>query len=782
MYNLKIAFRNPRRNGIYSIINIIGLTISLTACILITLWVQNELSFDKIHKKGDRIYRIVSQLSSQTAIWSVSPAPLGIYAKEDIVGVENYCRTSNYLPEGYISYEDKKFYDLSMLAVDSSFFEIFDFRMLEGEKKTPFPDSYSAIISKSKSGMLFGDENPIGKSLKSSYGITLHVSGIIDDIPDNSSIQADILIPFQLLNVIYNDGITLDDNWGKYDYATYLVLSQQASIDDISGKLADKLNDLSKKYGGSGEITTSLQPLYQMHLYSLSGEPRGMRSIYIFSGIAILILIVSCINYVNLVTARANKRGDEIAIKKIMGAEKRTLFVQLIAEMVILAIISLLTATLLIYLVMPFYNELCGKELTLNFFSFSTLSIYVLTLLITVRLAGLYPALTLIGFKPTYAFQPRGLARNKALFRKVLIVLQFAFSVGLVMVTIVLTTQVRYMRKANLGYDKENMLVVNLMNTTYHTVKDRLSAFPEIIDMTAAAYGHRGSTAFQGIRKKTTGEAANFMTYFVDTSYFSTMKIPFIEGRGFTSDMSEESLKLSAIVNEAGAKVLGQGESVVGTRVDKGYADIFEIVGVVKDYSYESLHSEIKPLILFYHPLMLRHLYIKTLPDNAEKLVTEVEKMWKEYNPDYNFSYRFLDDDFDMVYKSELRTNLLFTIFSLIAILISCLGLFGLITFSTEAKAKEIGIRKALGASVRSIVSILTKDFLFLLGVAVVVVLPITYYLLERVLQNYAYRIDITWRMFVLAMLIVVVVTLLTVGGKAIIAARANPVKAMKAE
>lgn len=784
MYSLRIAFRNLRRNGVYSIINIVGLAVGLVACILIILWVQDELSFDRMHKKGKNIYRVLCQMEKDGQLWQVAPAPLGKYAKENIPEVKDYCRMSYYLPSGYLEYNSVKFHDVRLLAVDSSFFNVFDFRLIEGNLNQPFPDVHSAIVSKSKAKAIFGDENPIGKTLKASFGPTFHIAGIMEDMPENSSIRADMLLRFDLLNMfeLEWEGKRMDEHWTKFNYITYLLLNDNADLDKINDVFMQKLQEQARLYGSTAQLTTRLQPLYSMHLYSLTGAPAGMKNVYIFSAIAFLILVIASINYINLVTARSSRRSKEVAIRKIMGAGKLKLFGQSMLEMVILVLVAMVLATAIIYLIIPLYNELSGKNLKFSLLSLATLKIYLYTVLATICLAGIYPALSLISFKATAAFKSGSSVKNKALFRRILVVVQFVFSIGLIMANIVLSSQLSYMRRVDLGYDKENVFMVWLNKAKYDLAKERLKNVPGVIGVTGSSYNNMGSVSFNTLKKITSSEPFVFQTIVVDTSYFSVMNIPFVEGGGYQQSMSLQSLGEGIIINEAGAKKIGDGNPVVGMKLDGYGGDHYEILAVTKDFNYQSLHEEIKPLVTFYKPGLMSYLYVKVLPNNAEKVIAEVKKIWEEYNPDYSFSYNFIDENFDRMYKSEIKSGQLFSAFAIIAVLISCLGLFGLITYTAESKIKEIGIRKTLGASVTNVVVMLSKEFLLLVAIAALIVFPVSYYLLQQLLQGFVYRVGISWWMFAVTAVVVLVLTVLTVSAQALRAARANPVKAIKTE
>lgn len=779
-YNLKIAIRNIHRNGMYSVINIGGLAISLVVCILISLWVKDELSYDRFYKSGDRIYRVLNQNKTSLNYWEWSPAPLASFMQTEVPQIEEYCRTGNYSNQcSFLDYEKTKFSDLSITAVDTSFFSMFDVTLVSGNQHNPLPDDLAMIISESKAKLFFGNEDPIGKTLKASNGINFTIAGVMKDIPENSSVKTDILVRFDVQQRTFQGNGNwkqIEEDWGSYFYPTYFKLAVGANPEIIAEKMVEKKNSPNTGY--------RLQPLLEMHLYNLSGQPDALKTSILFSAIAILILAVACINYINLVTAQANKRSREIGVRKIVGAKKSNLFGQLMGETAIVLVFAMAIATALIYLLLPYYNNLAGKNMHFSLFDSSTLLIYLAVGVITLFLAGLYPAFSLASFRPTDAFSSSSRGKGKSLFRKILVVSQFAFSGALIVATIAMSSQLRYMQNMNPGYNKVNILTVGLPGATggqYRTLMERLSSEPAILGTSASGfYKMMGQGERSDIWKDKDGHSPNFAWTMVDPGFFSLMGIPVVEGNSFRKD-GDNMYQRGVILNETAAKLIGGGKSVVGMNLSFGGGDN-EIVGVVKDFNFESLHTEIKPLVVSCVTEWEQFLYVKVAPGKAKQAIAAVEKVWKEYNPDYDFKYSFLDDDFDALYKSDVRNGKLFTIFAIIAILISCLGLFGLVTYTAATKTKEIGIRKVLGASVSSIVSMLSKEFLILVGISMVIAFPLAYYWLDKMLQDYAYRISLGWWMFALAGLIIIILTLLTVGWRAIKAATANPVKSIKTD
>jgi ABC-type antimicrobial peptide transport system permease subunit len=780
MYNLKIAFRNLSRNGVYSTVNMVGLTVSLLACILTTLWIQDELSYDRFHKDGEQIYRVLFRRQGNVDYWQSTPAPLAAFIKPDIPEITEYCRMGWYY-YSYLDYNNVKFRNLKGYAVDTSFFEMFSFQLVNGNPTQLFPDDLSIILSKTQSEKIFGEEDPIGKTLIASNGFTFHVTGVMKDFPDNSSLEADFLVRFDVQQRTYpGNGYwkEIEEDWGNYHYFTYLKLIPNSNIASITERMNEKADRINEDMFADFR----LQPLYEMHLYASNGEPEGMKNVYIMSIIAALILGIACINYINLVTARASRRGRETAVRKIMGARKRTLLQMFLSEPAILLFCSLILTVFLIHLLLPFFNEISGKNLLFTF-NLSVVLIYLFVALIVLLFAGAYPAFMLSSFNPLYIFRVER-KKKAVLLRKILVVLQFAISTALIIATITLTLQLRYMQNLNPGYSKENILMTYAGNigSHYQTVKQRLLEESTILDVsTSSLQNMRTQGSRTDIWKdEETGQWPIFHQADVDAGFFALMDIPIVEGRDFTfqPEINDENWWMPGIiVNETAAKLIGNGQSVVGMKLQ--YKNDIEIIGVVKDFSFLTLKENVQPLVVWYTPFD-SYIYVKIAQGSIEKSIAVIEKIWKEYNPDYEFNYNFINDDFDRMYKTDIRMNKLFSIFAIIAILISCLGLFGLVTYTAETKTKEIGIRKVMGASIASIIKMLSKEFLILVGISLCIAFPLSYYWLEKMLQNYAYRINISWLVFVVAGMITLILTLLSVGWKALHAATKNPVKALK--
>ena len=782
-YNFKISFRSLLRNGLYSIINIGGLAISLAVGIIIMLWVWDELSYDRFHKHANDLY--VTNTVMNDIYWASTPPALAWHAKAEFPEIVNACRTGGY-GQNIIQYESGKFQHIGVLAADSTFFTMFDFPIYSGsfhDQLKLYPDNESAIISESKAKIIFGDKNPIGEIIKMDNLGNFHVVGIMKDFPKNSTIQADIIIPFAIVQRDWGDK-PMDDNWSGFGYNTYFQLAKGTNSSVFAGKLTEMVQRVTGSNGGEGEqyLRFALQPVKDLHLYGTDRRPAAMEKVRLFAIVAVFILIIACINYVNLVTARAGKRNKEMGLRKLFGAKRGNLVFQLMGETLLLLTAAFIVSIILTYLLLPLFNQLSGKEMELQLFSGRTLAVYGVSLLGILILAGIYPAIFLASFRPMETIKT-SISNNRSRhgwFRKMLVVLQFVCSVVLILSTIAIKQQLDFLRQKDLGYDKEYVFTMPTVMKygSYETWKSELMKNHAITGVALAradnmaAAGGRSGIPWVGKNKDVT-----FMVLFATYDLIKTMDIPLIAG-----DMPLIADESNVLLNETAVKAM-ELKNPVGVRL--GTNEKYSTVsGVVKDYNFEALNQPIRPLMIqCSNDLnLLSYTYIRTTAIGAKKAVEHAEKLWKEANPNDDFIYSFLDDNFDKLYRSDIRSGQLFSIFSVIAILISCLGLFGLVTYMAETKTKEIGIRKVLGAKVSNIVNMLLKEFLLLVGISMLIAFPLAWYWMNNMLQDYAYRIEISWWMFALTGLIAVVLVLLTIGWQAIKAATANPVKSIKTE
>jgi len=783
----KLTFRNLRKSKTYSIINITGLAVSLAASILLLLWAKDEISFNGFHKNIDNLYTVASRFApdGKEIIWGTTSAPLAIFAKKELPEVQDVCRITDNGDVSLYEYNNKKFLESGGGLVDASFFTMFSFPLIKGDPNHPFTDDLSIIVSQTTAKKIFGDADPIGKSLTADDKKIYHVTGVMQDMPANSNIKYNILFNFDLLKRNY-DGKgywkSLNEDWGNYNYSTYLLLKPGVNATAVGKKMA-AIHRKNQDVEFTKSLVYLVNPLSNLHLYGNDGKNNGMTIVRVFFIVAIIILLIACINYVNLVTARATKRAKEISMRKIIGASKSNLFRQFLGESLVLFIISLLVATGLIYIVMPLYNDIAGKQIVFHVFSTEVLMVYGITLLATFVLAGIYPAITLSSFKPLEAIKGKisGVG-SKGGFRKVLVTVQFTFSIILIVSTIIIGKQLHYIRQKNLGYDKENILTINMgeINSHYDAAKADLLKQPGILAVTAAGadiLNTGSSTGDADWDGKKPGETFIINQMSVEQNFLSVLNLKLAQGKGFSGTKADST---NYILNETAVAAMGIKDPV-GKRFT--FHDTRgTIVGVVKDFHFKDMHNKIEPAILFYNPGWRWKMYIKTNGRDAPKAIAAAEKLWRQYNPNYPFEYTFLDDSFNNLYKSDTRIGKLFNCFAVITILISCLGLFGLVTYTAESKVKEIGVRKVLGANVGQIVNMLSKEFLQLIIISAVIAFPAAWLGLTRFLQGYAYQTDLSWWAFALAGIITFVIAIVTISFQAIKAALANPVKSLRTE
>lgn len=781
----KTAWRNLMKNKFYTGINIFGLAIGLAVGIMILLWVQNELSYDSFNKNADNIYKINSHLGSGTGaqIWSSAPAPLAVFCKQSIPDVANAVRLKKRYDQLLFTNGNNKFLETNTAFVDPSFFSVFSFDLLKGNPAQPFNGDNSIVITASTAKKYFGNDDAVGKILKTDKD-NFVVSGVLKDFPENSSINFDMLFPMSLFAKNFGGNgtwKTIDEDLGNYQYDIYLQLQKNASPETVAKKISKIFND--KKGEADAGTFFTLQSLKSLHLITAEGNTSALQTVRIFLIIAILILIIACINYVNLSTARSMLRSKEVSMRKIIGASKYQLFIQFIIESAVLFIIASALAFLIIYLLLPLYNNISGKQLV---FDLSNADVWIVigsTILGTLISGSFYPALLLTSFKPLQALKGKlSIGIGTTSFRKVLVVTQFVFSVLLIIGTIVITKQLQYIKEKDLGYDKEQVFSVGLtqaLHDHFTAVRNELMKQPSILGVAASdasvigVNGTTGDTYWDG---KPQGSTFLIHTNGIDENFIPLLKMKMVAGKNFSGAPSDS---LHFILNETAVKQAGIKDPIGKSFTLWQYKGT--IIGVVKDYNYTSLKESIEPSIFYYDPPNWT-MYVKTKGKDASAAIAAAQKVWKEYDASFPFQYSFLDDQYNKLYQADERAGILIKVFAAVAILISCLGLFGLITFTAQVKTKEIGIRKVLGASVSSITNLLAKEFLLLVLIAFVIAAPLAYYFMHKWLQDFAYRINITWWMFAVAGFGALLIALLTMSFQAIKAAIANPVKSLRTE
>ena len=784
---IKIAWRNIVNKKLYSAINIIGLTVGLAVGLLILLWVQDEYSYDKFNTKIDRIYKVNASMGSGASqqVWAWVQPPVAFYAVKEVPGVENATRIMGAWKYSKFTYQNKGLrVTVPMKFVDDSFFTIFDYKLLKGNPKRPFPNVQSVILAESEAKKYFGDAEPIGKVLRANNNDLFTVSGVMADIPSNSTIQAGMLFSTELRKREYSTKDmwkSMDEDWGDYYTETYLLIKPNASTTTIANKLTAIHMKLQKGIKPTDGVY-QLQPLAMVHLYNANGSSAGAQIVKIFTIVAVLILLIACINYINLSTARSVLRSKEVSVRKIIGAERAQLFFQFVFETVLCFAIAMILAFALIYAIMPIYNYIARKEMHFNLLSAGVWEVIGLTVIGTLILSSIYPAILLSSFKPIDALRARATGAGSGTFRKVLVVCQFAFSIGLIIGTLVINSQLNYIRTAQIGYDRDHVFSVGINdNIMPHldAIKTELSRHTEILGVAAGANlvssdGTTGDTDWDG---KPADVSMIINPFSVDKDMLSVLRVKFAAGRNFTGIKSDSA---HFILNETAVRRAGI-KNPVGKRFHLWQTD-GTIIGVVKDFHFASLKQTIEPAIFLYNEKS-GSLFIRTTGKDAAAAIGLVKNIYDQYNHgDPPFEYKFIDDDFNRLYKSEQSTSALFNVFACIAIFISCLGLFGLATYTAQVKVKEIGIRKVLGASVLNITTMLSKDFLLLVIISLVIAGPVAWYAMNKWLQDYAYQVHLSWTLIPLAGFAALLIALITISFQAVKAALANPVKSLRSE
>jgi putative ABC transport system permease protein len=787
----KTAWRSLWKNKTTTFINVTGLAVGMTAAVFIFLWVQNELSFDNYHKDAGHIYRLTTNLKSEGWTWETSPLLLADAVKKEVPEVENAVRLySGGMPVFNINHN--LYYEKNCAYVDDDWFKMFHYDFIEGTASAFTKDPNSIILTASEAKKYFGNHDPLGTIIHVD-SMNYVVKGIIKDAATNSSFQYTSFIP--LSNLLKNaQRKANDEQWDNANYITFIKLRAGANASLVSKKITSilQVNSGDDKH----ESSITLEPLQKMHfekdLQSSSFVSGNKNTVYIFSVLGILLLLIACINYVNLTTAKASLRAKEVGVRKIVGASRLHLFYQFISEALLVSCIALTVTLLLIHLCLPAFNSVTNKNFLLPLTSPNLWKVTGFTLLAAFLLNSIYPAIVLSSFKPLNVFRGFTFLKLKdSYLRKGLVTLQFTISVILIAGTIVIYKQMQFIQKTNPGYNKSQVLIthvppnIDFKNKVEITegIKQDLLAQSSIQDVSLANQSivnigsySTGSADWIGRDSTFNPKIAQLST---DAGFANTMQLKMKEGRWF--EQGNESDKNNVVLNEEAIKELKIPQPYIGKHfVWKGKTG--QIIGIVKDFKFHSLHDKTGPLVAFQNPDWYNTFMIRIAPNSASQSIIALNKVWKKFLPASPLEYNFLDDTFDELYKSDKQASTLVFAFALIAIAISCLGLFGLTSFTVEKRGKEIGIRKVLGASVSGITQLLTKDFLKLVIVAIIIASPIALYAMNKWLQDFAYRINISWWIFIGAGLLTILIALITVSFQAIKAAVTNPVKSLRSE
>ncbi|MFC2163566.1 ABC transporter permease [Acidobacteriota bacterium] len=769
---VKIALRNIKNHKIYSFINIMGLAIGMACCILILLWVQDELSYDKFHENYNDIYRTIPELNDNMV--SANPLALAQTLKEnhpEVVKIARFCGRT------WLTKSGDKIYNERGALVDDDFLKIFTFPLVKGTPETVFANRESIVITEHTAAKFFGTTDPIGKSLLINNTIKLVVTGVLKDVPTNSHLQFDFLAPMKL------QGDRAVTSW-SYEARTYFLLQKNVSPQAFEEKISGFIMEHDKRT--NQKVTLHIQSLAKVHLYSLGGTD-PILYVYIFLTIAIAILFIACINFINLSTARANTRAKEIGMRKVVGAERDNIIQQFIGESILLSAIALLLAIGFVYLLLPAFNTLSQKQLTLDITGqASTVIGLVGIIILTGFVSGSYPAFMLSAFKPVNTLKrERQSGSGGYVLRKILVIGQFTATIILIIGTIIMYRQLNFIRNKDLGLNKDYIVAIDMNNElrqNYKSFKSEIKRNPNIINVTAArrlptSIGHFNPVYWEGRGPE---QYVTFVDASVTYDYFKTFGMEIIEGRSFSQELATD--KENYILNEAAAEMT-ELESPIG-KMFSIWEDEGKIIGIVKNFHTSSLHNEIGPVVFTLSQRHGRYNYIfsKIRSDGVSGTLQFLKSKAIEFAPNNLFEYRFLDEAFDQQYRSDQRRGTIYKYFTILAIFISCLGLFGMASFTAEQRTKEIGIRKVLGASISNITLLISKDFIILLMISNIIAWPIAYFIMQRMLNSYAYRTSIAAWIFVAAGAAAIVVALLTVGIKIIRAATANPIDSLRYE
>lgn len=812
----KIAWRNLTKNKVFSFINIIGLSVGLTCCMLITLYILNETSYDRYQKNADNIYQVGTEFIGLGNFKKLpnTPAAMGEMMKQSFPEIQQTARLTRLFSEDKTllqytpnSGQIKSFYETKGLMADSTFFSIFTYNFVEGNAATALDNPNTVVINEEIAKKLFGNQPALNKVIHISSSTNgdhnFLVTGVFKPIDKPSHIDGRFFISMMggdIANYIKSAGANLVNN---NMYYTYLLLNPGTN----AKKLQEKFPAFMEKYAAKDLKATGfnkkqfLVPLKKIHLSedvkNNVTESGSKTYLYILASIAIFTLLIACINFMNLATARSSRRSSEVGIRKVLGAKKRFLVAQFLGESVLMGLIAFILAIVFTQLLLPAFNSVSGRNLSLSFSNnFSIILAFLLLSIITGLLAGSYPAFYLSSFKPAKVLKGKFSNSLAAVsLRKGLVVFQFVISVVLIIASAVIANQMQYLRSANLGFDKARQIVVPLRSKNakdiYTSFKNELLKQSAITNIGASLF-YPGITNFADNIFYTQGQSMqqgkDVKMDYVDTSYLQTLNIKPVAGRLFSNDFYAADTSNTIILNETAVKQLGfpSPQEAINKKLHFDFRDStynFEIVGVVKDFHFEDLHVPIAPYgFQLNNPPQYNYMIVHARSGNISSILKSIQNTWHNLNPTEPFEYSFLDEDFQKNYDAENRLAEIVGYFTAIAILISCLGLFGLATFSAEQRIKEIGVRKVLGASVTSIVTLLSKDFLKLVAIAILIASPVAWWAMNKWLQSFAYKINIGLMVFVITTLVAIFIALITISFQAIKAALSNPVESLRSE
>lgn len=784
---IKMAWRTLLQNKMFSLINILGLAIGMAAAAFIILWVQHEYSFEQFHQHKDRIFEVWNKNIHQGKIsnWNVTPKVMASVLKKDYDEIEKTVRVNYDFPILF-TYQDKRI-KANCNIVDSGFLEVFSFPLIKGDKHTCMNDPSSVVIGKDLAAKLFGDQDPIGKIVKLDNQYDFKISAVLDQLPNNTSFTFECLVPWRFLTNIGGD----DTFWGNNSTTTYAMLRENVNV----SALQEKIKNLRSRYDKEEpQLETFLYPITRSRLHGVfkNGIETGGRIVLVktFIAVALFLLIIACVNFMNLSTAKSEKRAKEVGIRKVVGAMRISLIKQFFIESILISCIAGGIAYLIIIGLLPYFNELIDKNLTIDIDNYMLFGIAIVFIVFTGLLAGSYPAVFLSSFNPVSVL--KGTFKKVHAFmtpRKVLVIGQFAFSVILIIATLVISQQIKYAQSRDTGFDKDR-LIYHMMEgdieKNYLLIKNELintgiaSSVTKTMSPITEGWSNSNGMQWEG---KDPNNKTLIDRFSADDGVAKTLGLQLVAGR----DMDLKTYKTDSnatIINESLVKLLGvsHAEQAIGKTINDSGED-WHIIGVVQDFILRSPYRPIVPTMIQGAKSWFQVIHVKYKEDKPmNEALAAAELIFKKYNPEYPFNYTFVDTEYEKKYSDEKRIGRLANLFAGLTIFISCLGLFGLVSYMASSRTKELGLRKVLGASVANVVTLLSKDFLILVAIAFVISSPIAYWLMNKWLADYAYRIEIKWWVFGLAGITILCIAMFTVGIQAIRAALANPAKSIRTQ
>ncbi|MEM9858105.1 MAG: ABC transporter permease [Bacteroidota bacterium] len=783
-HSLKLAYRNFKRFTNSFFINLIGLCTGLACALFIFLWVNDEVNMNTFHEKSERLYQVMEhQQYADDIMTTVStPGLLAESLKEEIPEVE-YAATTTWINSNTLSVEDKNI-SARGYYVGTDFFNIFSFELIQGDADLVLSEKSNIVISEELALKLFDTtQDIIGRQVEFQHDKVFQVSGVFAGTPKNSSLQFEYVMSFEEFKDI-NDWVL---NWGSNGPRTFVILNEGVDAKVVSDKIADFVTEK----GQQNNVTLFLDQYSNRYLYGRfeNGKRAGGRIEYVrlFGAIAIFILIIACINFMNLSTARASRRAKEVGIKKSIGASQKALIVQYLSESILIALLSFVLALVIVWIVMPQFNYITDKQIVIDLTDPQMVFWFLGITLITGVLAGSYPALYLAGFKPVKVLKGEVKGSAGELWaRRGLVIFQFTLSIVLIVAVLVIYKQIEFVQTKNLGYNKDNVIYFGndgRLEENLETFLNEVKAIPGVVNASSSGHnfiGRNNNTSGLNWEGKNPDDKILFENVWVNHGFLETMDVEIIEGRSFLRDSPSDTAKI--IFNEAAIKVMGYEEEPIG-RVIRMWDEIdLEIVGVAKDFHFQSLHNTVEPLFFRLMPENTWNVMVRLEAGKEKETLASLTEFYNEFNPGFTFEYQFLDERYRSMYAAEQRVATLSQYFAGFAIIISCLGLFGLAMFTAERRLKEIGIRKALGSSAVNIVYLLSTDFTKMVLISILIALPVSYYLIDIWLQRFAFKIDLEIWFFALSGFLALIIAWLTIGSHAVRAANTNPAKCLRDE